>query len=145
MKNLVLTAVLTVVLLSASLQAQNLNSDYKVSTTSTQLDERAISDLTRGIKSENIGLRRSSIFLAGYYGVKEVSDALITRLEVEEDENTRILIALSLFKMGSEEGLDAVKELSLKDDSAKVRRMSAAILKESAGSETFYSVINSLR
>ena len=56
--------------------------------------------------------------------------ALIDQLKNETDPSTRILIAIVLFEMGSEEGLLEVKDLSMKDKDAKVRRMAAQIYNE---------------
>lgn len=146
MKKIVLTSAVILVLLSGSVFAQKSDKEtIKINTASIHLDKRALADLERGIKSDNSGLRKSSIYMAGYYEVKASTNALVEQLGVEEDANTRILIALSLFRIGDVNGLDAVKKLSQNDSSSKVRKISAAILKEAAGSEMLFSVINSLR
>lgn len=146
MKRIIYTAAMLAVLLSVSLLAQKTNSEkVRITTSSSQFGHRAINDLIRGIESDNAGLRKSSIYMAGYYKVNQSAAALIKRLKVEEDANTRILIALSLFRLGDEEGLETVKKLSIHDSSPKVRRISFAILKEAAGANSLYSVINELK
>jgi len=90
----------------------------------------ALENLITGIHSENDGVRRNSIYFAGYYKIVEAEDALIAQLKKEKDSSTRILIALVLYELGSEEGLFEVKDLSLNDKDAKVRRMAVQIYNE---------------
>ena len=101
----------------------------------------ALENLIAGIHSENDGVRRNSIYFAGYYKILETEDALIDQLNNEKDPSTRILIALVLYELGSEEGLLEVKNLSLNDEDAKVRRMAIQIYNEylvnSSGSTVF--------
>jgi len=87
----------------------------------------ALENLVAGIHSDNLGVKRSSVYFAGKYKIAETEDELISQLKQEEDPSTRILIALVLFEMGSEEGLNEVKDISLNDDSAKVRRITTQI------------------
>jgi len=90
----------------------------------------ALENLIAGIHSENDGVRRNSIYFAGYYKIVETEDALIDQLKAEKNASTRILIALVLYELGSEEGLLEVKDLSLNDKNAKVRRMATQIYNE---------------
>jgi hypothetical protein len=90
----------------------------------------ALENLIAGIHSENDGVRRNSIYFAGYYKIVETEDALIDQLKKEKDPSTRILIALVLYELGSEEGLLEVKNLSENDKDAKVRRMTFQIYNE---------------
>ena len=90
----------------------------------------ALENLIAGIHSENDGVRRNSIYFAGYYKIVETEEALIAQLKEEKDPSTRILIALVLYEIGSEEGLLEVKDLSLNDENAKVRRMATQIYNE---------------
>ncbi len=87
----------------------------------------ALENLVAGIHSDNLGVKRSSVYFAGKYKIAETEIELINQLKEEEDPSTRILIALVLFEMGSEEGLNEVKDISLNDDSAKVRRITTQI------------------
>ena len=108
----------------SSLHAQN-NSIKDVTS-----NKYALQNLLAGIKSDNEGVQRSSIYFAGKYRIAESETALIEQLSKEENPSTRILIALVLFEMGSKEGLEAVKELALNDVDPKVRRMSTHIHNE---------------
>ena len=116
-----LTAVLLAAVLTGSVYAQK-NSIKDVTS-----NKHALENLVAGIHSDNTGVKRSAVYFAGKYRIAETEEALIAQLKEENDPSTRILIALVLYEMGSEEGLLEVKDLSLKDKDAKVRRMAAQI------------------
>ena len=127
MKRITLTSlVLVAIILSVKpLSAQKVTGDkYDV----------AVANLIKGINSENSGLERSSIYIAGRDRVTGAVDALIERLNNEDDPSTRILIAVSLFEIRDAKGLDAIKELSTNDKNEKVRHISSLIYNEYAKS-----------
>ncbi len=119
-----LTAVLFAAVLTGSVYAQ------KNSIKDVTPNKHALENLVAGIHSDNTGVKRSAIYFAGKYRIAETEEALIAQLKNENDSSTRILIAIVLFEMGSEEGLLEVKDLSMKDKDAKVRRMAAQIYNE---------------
>jgi HEAT repeat protein len=131
MKNLVLTIVLLSLVLLASANAQRPERGFSVN---------EIKNLTTAIQSENYGLKRSAIYLAGKYEMEEVSDVLIQELKKSNDPSTRILIALSLYKIGTEAGLEAVNYLSSHDINKEVRRISVAILNQVEMEKDFRTV-----
>ena len=90
----------------------------------------ALDNLLDGIKSDNDGVKRSSIYFVGKYRITEAEEVLIEQLKEEQNPGNRILIALVLYELGSEEGLLAVKKLADNDDNQKVRRMSTHIYNE---------------
>jgi HEAT repeat protein len=90
----------------------------------------ALKNLLENIKSVNDGVKRSAIYFVGYYRIAEAEEALIEQLKKEQNPSNRILIALVLYKLGSEDGLLAVKKLASNDDNQKVRRMSTHICNE---------------
>jgi HEAT repeat protein len=124
MKTTLLTVTLAATLLIGAGFAQK-NSIKDVTS-----NKHALENLVAGIHSDNTGLKRSAIYFAGKYRIAESEEALIAQLNEENDPSTRILIALVLYEMGSEEGLLEVKELSLKDEDARVRRMATQIYNE---------------
>ena len=119
---------LTAVLLAAVLTGSGYTQSNSIKDITAH--KYALENLIAGIHSENDGVRRNSIYFAGYYKIVETEDALIAQLKDENDASTRILIALVLYELGSEEGLLEVKDLSLNDEDAKVRRMSTQIYNE---------------
>jgi HEAT repeat protein len=90
----------------------------------------AIAMLIEGIKSDNTGLVKSAVYLAGKYRVNEAVPALIQKLNSDVDDNCKVLIALSLFMIGNEDGIDAVFKLSKTDPNNHVRHMCSEIYKE---------------
>lgn len=90
----------------------------------------ALANLLDGIKLENDGVRRSSIYFAGKYGISDAEQVLIEQLKEEQNPSNRILIALVLYELGSEDGLLVVKNLAANDNNQKVRRMSTHIYNE---------------
>jgi HEAT repeat protein len=119
---------LTAVLLAAVLTGSGYTQSNSIKDITAH--KYALDNLIAGIHSENDGVRRNSIYFAGYYKIVETEEALIAQLKKEKDPSTRILIALVLYEMGSEEGLLEVKDLSLNDKDAKVRRMATQIYNE---------------
>ena len=93
-------------------------------------DKYALDNLLDGINSENDGVKRSSIYFAGHYRIAEAEEALIEQLKKELNPSNRILIALVLYELVSEDGLLEVKKLANNDDNLKVRRMSTHIYNE---------------
>lgn len=131
--SLILVAMLLFVLLPAiAVSAQNAD-EYAVSRTEEKsatefLGNRyALKNLTAGIKSEYSGIRKDCIYYAGKYQVSEVLFPLMEQLRNEREPEIRVLIALSLHKIGDARGLYLVKEFSTKDHNSRVRRMCAAI------------------
>lgn len=94
------------------------------------LNKTALQNLTAAITSENEGLRRSGIYLAGKYKIAEVVDELTEIFSEEKDPNNRVLIVLALHEIGSDEALKAIKKLAVNDEDLYVRRMSLAIVKK---------------
>lgn len=90
----------------------------------------AIAMLIEGIKSDNIGLMKSAAFLAGKYRVKETVPALIEKLNSNLDDNCKVLIALSLFMIGSEEGIEAVFNLASSQPDSNLNHIYGTIYNE---------------
>src|ERR1035437_611152 len=63
-------------------------------------NKNAIENLKVGIKSDNNGLKKSSIYFAGYYRLAETVPVLTEQIKKESDPKTRILIAMVLYNIG---------------------------------------------
>jgi len=121
-----------------------LSSMIKAQSATESISESAVKNLVSGINSDNEGLYRSSIYLAGKYRVGEAVDALVTKMETEKDPGIRVLIALSLYEIRDASGLEAVRKQSLSDSSENVRNMSALIYSEFVkSSKSGYVSLNS--
>ncbi len=95
-----------------------------------EFSKNEIGNLVMGITSDNPGLKKSSIYFAGKYQVKDVKEILENELKTETDPNTKILIALSLFKIGDPKSIDFVEYLSKNESNKKVKNMFTAIVEE---------------
>jgi uncharacterized protein YdiU (UPF0061 family) len=119
-----LAFVLVVVLLAGGVsKGQTVNAE-------TKKYKRMIENLIIGIHSSNLGVKRECIFLAGKYEFSEAVDALIELLKSERNPKDRTLIAMALYRIGDEKGIQAVYESALVETDAKAKRISTAIVNE---------------
>lgn len=95
-----------------------------------RFEDNKIKNLITGIKSENTGLKKSSIYNAGYYKITEAEDALIEELKNDNPEDVKVLIALSLYKIGTEKCMNVIKDYAVDGKDTKVNRVCAAICTE---------------
>jgi HEAT repeat protein len=100
-----------------------------------------IANLSVTIQSENLGLRRSAIYLAGFYSLDEAIPALVSQLEKEDNPEVKILISLVLFRMDDPRGMEAVEKLYKNDDNPRVKSMSKAVLDEYKNKFTVVEII----
>ena len=80
-----------------------------------------IENLMNGVCSDNLGLRMSSAYLLGEFEAKEAVIPLMRILKQCDDENERIMAALSLYKIGTGKSIYAVERAGIFDDSERVR------------------------
>jgi HEAT repeat protein len=88
---------------------------------------KAVGNLLMGIKSENDGLKRNAIYLAGKYRLVETGDALVEQYSVEKEPGTKILIAHAIFRIHDDNAMEKIYNMSISDKNPKVRRLTAAI------------------
>ena len=82
-------------------------------------------NLIIGVKTENLGLKVSASY---YLGERKSSSGVIPLMHVlrnDESPEARIMAALSLFKIGDERGIFAVKRAIEFDKNEQVRNMCA--------------------
>ena len=75
-------------------------------TTFVEIDFSDIKEVA--IKSDNNGLRKSGIYLAGKHSVSEVSETLVEQLDVETDPSLRILIIRVLYIIDNDRYIDEI-------------------------------------
>jgi ATP-dependent helicase/DNAse subunit B len=95
-----------------------------------QFNKNSIESLRDGITSKNNGLRRSAIYMAGFYEISEVSNTLCDELKNEINPAIKVLIALTLYKIGDENSLKAIENLSKTERDDDTRRMMFAITEQ---------------
>ena len=121
MKRALTILTLSLVVLLSSLSAQE----------KRNLTNDEIQNLKFGIQSENTGLKRSSIYFAGYYKIEEAADILRDEMLRSNDPNIQLLAALALYEIGDRSFLSDVNVLANdKAEDLKVRRMAKAISDE---------------
>lgn len=83
--------------------------------------DRAVENLLQGAMSDNVGLRRSSIYLLGEFEAKDAVIPLMRVLRSCTDDGCRVAAAWALCKIGDGRGTYAVKQAVRFDDTPKVR------------------------
>jgi hypothetical protein len=130
---LIVVSVMLITSISYS-QSHNQKNKFKKASVSefsdTQWTENGIANLITGIKSDNLGLRKSAIYLAGLYEISETVPTLIDQLKKEDNAEVKVLTALVLFRLEDPIGIEAIENLYMYDENARVKRMSKAILDE---------------
>jgi hypothetical protein len=119
MKNLKLTfAVLVMSLLFTSLLAgqESGKTEFK------KMSETGITNLINGVKSDNPGLKKSSIFMAGKYNVVEMEDVLIAELKNQNDPEIKLLIATALHGMYSKKGMIALEDFAQDSSNPRLQK-----------------------
>lgn len=95
-----------------------------------RIDKNAIESLTNGIRSDNLGLKRSSIYLAGKYKLRELVNTLIDELEKTDNEQIKILTALTLGEIGDKVGIEAIKKMIFIESNRKAKSLFIAVYEE---------------
>jgi hypothetical protein len=78
------------------------------------VSETAIKNYARGIESENAGLRKSAVYMAGIYKMNALVKTLMRQFSKEKDDDIKVMIALTLYMIGDERGIAAVEGWNLK-------------------------------
>lgn len=79
----------------------------------TDINASDMKSMIKAINSDNSGLAQSSIYLAGYYGFLWAVDPLINVLnDSSKETHIRILAAYSLYMIGGEKSILAIKAAS---------------------------------
>lgn len=91
--------------------------------------EKMLENLKAGIQSDITGLKKSCIYYIGYYQMKEAEGFLVNQLKEEKDPEIRMLMAFSLFEVGSEKGYEAIGTLAEYDKNENVRIACRQMLK----------------
>lgn len=94
--------------------------------------KKAIENLRANIASENNGVKRSAIYLAGKYAMTDVLPDLFSQMEKEHDPSNKILIALSVYNIGQPESISKLKDLSANESNSRVREMINEIYRQYA-------------
>ncbi len=78
-----------------------------------EIPTKAIVSYIAGIQSENIGLKKSSIYFAGKYLLQDASPCLIEEFKKADDESIAVIIVWSLYRIGDQEYLENLNNIVL--------------------------------
>ncbi|MCZ7602369.1 MAG: hypothetical protein C4543_09745 [Ignavibacteriales bacterium] len=92
-----------------------------------KLNENNVATLMTGIKSENEGLMRSAIFMAGKYKVEETIEVLLEVFESESDPSNLILVAMAIYRIGNQEAMMKVIEAANYTENMHAKNILSAI------------------
>ena len=100
-------------------------------------DENTVKSLIGGLNCGNCGVQRDAAFMLGDLKIDEAVIPLMSVLKSADDNEARIIAALSLCRIGDERGTFAVKRAALFDDDARVRATCAWFYNEYVKAGTF--------
>ena len=132
--------------LNSQLFADSGQSNKEKSTPSTYTDYTVFSEsqyskiennYLAGLNSDNVGLRTSSAYFLGEMKSHKAVIPLLKLLKNGETEESRIVAALSLYKIGSGIGIYRIKGLAETDKSEKVKRVMNRLLKTYISRKSF--------
>ena len=123
MKFLLIKILLTCLLIGASYAEGNPKEVTKIS-------QNTILSLENGLKSENLGLKSSCVYMLGKLKVSNAVILLMRILRENENDELRIAAALALYKIGTPMAIHAVKQSIRFDDSERVSKHCASFYYE---------------
>ncbi len=123
----IIAVVLVAALLSGNVFAKNNN---LTNMPKSEIPEVFIKNLAMGVTSDCAGLKKSCIYFAGFYEIEGMIKPIANQFAKETDPNTRVLIALALYKIGTPEAIKTVEKLVKNELDPKVKRIGMAILHE---------------
>lgn len=94
-----------------------------------ELPECAIKSILQGIQSENEGVKRSCIYFAGKYKIKEASEYLVKELPSLDDGELCSMLAWSLYQIGNEAFCKELQEIVKNHDSEELRNFCSNLQK----------------
>ncbi len=134
--------VLAVIFLSTNLSAMNFQGKNGDKGVKTEIPEKMVQNLAVGLESNNLGLKTDCIYFAGFYEIEGLVKPLVGQLAKESNPNTRVLIALALYKIGNEEAMNAVQKLVKNDADPAVQKIAKAIINEFQNNQSYSNNLN---
>ena len=123
MKSFLITILLTCLLIGASYAE---GSPKEI----TKISQNTVLSLKNGLKSENLGLKSSCIYMLGELKISSAVIPLMKILRENENDDLRIAAALALYKIGTPLAINAVKQSIRFDESKRVSKHCASFYYE---------------
>ncbi len=107
------------------------------------ISENEIKSFITGLRSNNSGLIKSCIHYVGLYKISKAVDPLIEILNDPSQEfMVKVLSVISLYNIGDENGMNAIKNASLQSKDTKIKNMCTAIYHDYLENRAKYFTIN---
>ncbi len=87
----------------------------------------AYQNLENGIKSSNPGLKKSSIYLAGKYEIKELLPVMREELKTASDPELKKLMIRAIYKIDAYSAMKSIIEISSTTDNKHIRKLCEAL------------------
>lgn len=91
------------------------------SDTEYDLPQIAINNYIAGAQSDNDGLKASCIYFLGKYRVLEANSQLISEIRKTDNDNMKVLIAWSLYRIGDESCISELEQIAVNSESADLK------------------------
>lgn len=112
---------LSLTMLTVSASAQ------KLPDTKPEFSENEIGNLLMAISSDNPGLKKSGIYLAGKYKIDETVNLLLEEIKNGKNDSLKCLVALSLYRIGDETGIETIAQIARYGKSQDLKKLCRAI------------------
>jgi len=89
-----------------------------------------INNLKVGLKSENDGLRRCSVYLAGYYQINELVGTLAEQLNKAEDSKEKVMLLMALYKIGGDNSYKTIHDYMINTSDSEAKKLAKTIMDE---------------
>lgn len=106
----------------------------------SQKEEYKIKNLITALQSDNEGLTKSAVYLSGKYKISEVTDELCSLYKNSNNVNLKYLIAIALYKIGTDKSFNAAITLCQNDKSRKFKFIGNEIAKANIDSSHLLTV-----
>ena len=107
-------------------------------TAKNKIDAKVINNFINGINSENCGLCKCAIYLAGNYSLEGTVEPLINILNNSaKDCHTRVLAACALFKIGNLNGINAIRDAAQFECQGELKEACSVLYGEYLKTEMF--------
>ena len=95
-----------------------------------EISKFALENLLHGLKSRNTGVQKSCIYFSGKYKIDKAVKSLAQIINSSSaNENIKILAALSLYEIGSDDGMYSVYQASKFNTSKRLKRKCLVLYK----------------
>lgn len=95
------------------------------------MSKNNIKSFVMGLKSSNAGLVKSCIHYAGLYKITETVNPLVDILnDTFKDFTTRVSAAMSIYNIGNDAGINAIRVFSESSKEEKIREVCSAIYQD---------------